>query len=177
MLNRTYCIAYLLITSFLLSACGFHLRGHTPQLDPIESFALTGNNRFGGIANEVELLATNQKITIDAQSPWRLQVGDERVDQWRASTSQDYSKNEYWLSIEVSATISHDALEYRAISFKREALFQDDSDALNSKTAEKNRIIEELQRQLAREILQRLAYIMHNPPHCDCEPESDETRP
>lgn len=173
MLNRTYCIAYLLITSFLLSACGFHLRGHTPQLDPIESFALTGNNRFGGIANEVELLATNQKITIDAQSPWRLQVGDERVDQWRASTSYDYSSNEYWLSMSVNIIIAHQAIEYRPITLKREALFQDNSDQLNSKAPEKARILQELRQLLAREVLQQLAYIINNPPDCDC----DEAQP
>lgn len=167
----------LLVLAFLLSACGFHLRGHSPNSVEIDTFALSGDALYQGVAHEVEQLAINQNIPLDASAPWKLHIGTESQKQWRASTSQDYSKNEYWLSIEVSATISHDALEYRAISFKREALFQDDSDALNSKTAEKNRIIEELQRQLAREILQRLAYIMHNPPHCDCEPESDETRP
>src|SRR5690554_580489 len=168
MLNRNYGIVYLLITSVLLSACGFHLRGQTPQLDPIESFALTGNNRFGGIANEVELLATNQKITIDAQSPWRLQVGEERLDQWRASTSYDYSSNEYWLSMSVAITISNETTEYRPILLKREALFQDNSDQLNSKAPERTRILQELRQQLAREILQQLTYIIHHPPSCDC---------
>lgn len=159
----------LLMASSLLSACGFHLRGHTPQDNGLTGFAISGKNRFDGVAAELQRLAISRNISIDPQAQWRISLSDETVQQWRASSTQSYSRNEYWLSVAVILSIRHETLEYHPIALKREALFQDNSDQLNSKSREKELITQELRQQLAQDILQQLSHLAANPPDCDCD--------
>jgi LPS-assembly lipoprotein len=155
----------------LLTSCGFHLRGSAAaNIEPIERFALENTKqRYSGVALELEQLAISQKIAIDPQAPWSVRLQNEQTEQWRASTSHDYSKNEYWLSLSVDLIITNQTVEYQAISLKRQALFQDDKDQLNSKAIERETILQELRRQLAQQALQKLAYLINNPPNCDCD--------
>lgn len=153
----------------VLSACGFHLRGSQEQHFSLDRFAITGDNRFDGVASEVQRLAASHNISIDANAPWRVRINDEKNDSWLASATQSYSRNEYWLSVTVDVYFSHEATEYRPIKLKREALFQDNTDQLNSKAGENKLIIQELRQQLAEEILQRLSYLAANPPDCNCD--------
>lgn len=168
-------IRYSLLTtiafSFLLTACGFHLRGMGSTQFEIESFAMNTSQRFDDISAEVQRLAEGQQIEITPQANWSIVLGEEKVEQWRASTSQDYSKNEYWLNMSVDLTIKNrsDNIEYRPITLKRQAIFQDNTDQLNSKSSEKNIILRELRQNLAQQVLQQLAYIIANPPDCDCD--------
>lgn len=153
----------------VLSACGFHLRGSQQAPLSIERFTVIGDNRFDGVASELQRLATSHKILIDNNAPWRVRISDEKTDRWLASATQSYSRNEYWLSVSVEVYFSHEATEYRPITLKREALFQDNTDQLNSKAFENKLIIQELRQQLAEEILQRLSYLAANPPDCNCD--------
>lgn len=157
--------------SLLLSSCGFQLRGTGVNLFEIDSFAMKTSQRFDGIHAEIQRLAEGQQIEISPQADWAIALGEEKVEQWRASTSQDYSKNEYWLSMSVDLTITNKQadIEYRPISLKRQAIFQDNTDQLNSKSSEKNIILAELRKNLAQQILQQLAYIINNPPDCECD--------
>lgn len=158
-----------LLSCSLLSACGFHLRGSDQASFTIERFAIVGDNRFDGVASEVQRLAQSHNIALDGSAPWRVRLSDETVDTWTASSTQSYSRNEYWISVSVEVFFSQDALDYLPIKLKREAIFQDNTDQLNSKSSERNLIIQELRQQLAQEILYRLSYLAANPPDCNCD--------
>lgn len=162
-----YSLAVVLLAC-LLSACGFHLRGQ-PGESVSEPFALQGINRFDGVAAELQRLAESRGIAISTEAAWSVQLDDEKITQWQASTNPGYNRNEYWLSLSVQLHIQHQAQALRPVSLKREALFQDDSDQLNSKAAERELIIQELRQQLANDVLQQLAYLMNNPPDCHCD--------
>lgn len=173
-MNRSF-YQLILIASFtvLLCACGFHLRGTGTSLFDIEAFALNTSDSFDGIDAEVKRLAEGQAIEISPAADWAIALSEEKVEQWRASTSQDYSKNEYWVSMSIELTITNKQadIEYRPIPLKRQAIFQDNTDQLNSKSSEKEIILRELRQNLAQQVLQQLAFVINNPPDCDCDEE------
>lgn len=176
-MNKSYFLLVVAVcSSLLLSACGFHLRGTGVNLFKIESFAMNTSQRFDGIHAEVLRLAEGQQIEISPQAAWAISLSEESIEQWRASTSQDYTKNEYWLSMSIDLTITNKQadIEYRPISLKRQAIFQDNTDQLNSKSSEKEIILRELRQNLAQQILQQLAYVISNPPDCECDEEQKE---
>lgn len=149
-----------------LGACGFHIRGSNESGNSLSSLHIKGENRFDDIAAEVKNLAMNQGITLDNQSEWAIELGDEDIEKWQASTTQSRTTTEYIIRLTVSFRISHLDHELKPITLAAEGIFQDNADLTASKDNEQALIIGELRRRLAADILRQTAFISANAPDC-----------
>lgn len=177
-MKQTVYLSALFLLVSALTACGFQLRGQHTQAYNIEKFAMNTSERFDDVSAAVLRTAEGRGIEVNPQADWSITLGEEKLEQWRASTSQDYTKNEYWLSLSVDLIIENrqQDIEYRPINLKRQAIFQDNTDSLNSKSSEKSIILRELRQQLAEQVLMQLSYIMQNPPKCCAEQELESEK-
>ncbi|HEY9032970.1 MAG TPA: LPS assembly lipoprotein LptE [Pseudomonadales bacterium] len=166
-------LALPVLLSLLLAGCGWQLRGHgnPGSGDQLSSLALAGGNPYGETATALRRLASAKGITVNDTADWSITLADEQLQQWQASSSQSYSQNDYWLGLSVTVIFSHQGKPLLPHTIQRQLVFQDNSDLLNSKRMERQRIVAELHQQLADEILQQLQALAANPPDCDCTDE------
>lgn len=165
-----------IILTLLLSACGFHLRGHRPDNgeQALTSLHIKGMNRFDDIAANIRQLAKVRDIKITPEAEWAISLSNEEREDWQASITQSQTTREYYLRLYVTLNIYHKDITYNPIQLMEEGMFQDNADASSSKHNEKDIIIAELRQKLAEDILRRVEHIAQNPPDCDCdEPEPD----
>lgn len=156
-----------LLLTLLVSGCGFHLRGQQPA-NGLEKIAIDGGSPYGELATEVRRQAESRKIEINKTADWHISLVDIEQSTWQASSTPSYSQNEYWLSLSVELHIRCKQREYKPVHLQRQLLFKNNSDELNSKEYEKKKIINDLQTQLAGEILQLVTQMAAGQTDCDC---------
>lgn len=167
-----YCLLSILLTA-ILSACGFHLKGNTPDNHTLTSLYIKGENRFDDIAAEVRQLAKSYGIKSDSNAEWSISLSNEDLSKWQASTNQSVSTREYNIHLSVTLTIYHCGEPLKPIMLATEALFQDNIDQLASKENEKAVIISELRKEIASSILRQVTFISNNPPDCQHSHEAE----
>jgi outer membrane lipopolysaccharide assembly protein LptE/RlpB len=169
----------LLFLVMMISACGFHLRGHEDHqsLKPLTELHIKGVNRFDDIAANVKQLAKAYNISLTPQSAWSITLDDEELETWQASTTQSVSTSEYYLRLHVNLHIHHKDITYQPIHLYEQAMFQDNADESSSKNNEQDILIAELRQKLAKDVLRRVQYIANNPPECDCDEPEPTTAP
>ncbi len=158
--GRTALITFGVLASVLLSACGFHLRGAVDVPESLRNVYVTGENPRSPIVQSVQrsMRASGVKLSISAATaPYTLYIGNEQEEKRSISVDEQAAAAEFQLRHYVSFELRDPkgiplAGPDELIS---ERVFVNDITNVVGKRDEERLIREEMQRQLAGQIMRR----------------------
>lgn len=144
----------------LMTACGFHLRGSTPQaeVDAVTSVYVDGAS---DLAREVKAQLQSAGIAVAAEAgkaEYRLSMAEPQIERNVLSVSAETGKvEEYELRMALHLSVSRNGeplLENELIEAARDYTFEED--AVLGKSSEEEVLREEMNRLVAERIIRRL---------------------
>ncbi|WP_439134366.1 LPS-assembly lipoprotein LptE [Pseudomaricurvus sp.] len=151
------------LTTTLLSACGWHLRGSMSMPLDLESVFVTADDSHGSLITDLKrTLVSNNVTTTDnsAEAQYSIILSNEEQDRRTVSVGNDALAAEYELNMSVDYRITNQAGEevannnastYRSYTFNR--------DAVVAKSEEERLIKQEMRNNLVQQILRRLRFV------------------
>ncbi len=159
---------FLMLTTLVLSACGFHLRG-SQVASPVDISNVYIRSVAAGkltveVKNQLQVVGTTSAKTSD-QAQYILMLENESINRSVLSVSAETGKvEEYQLTLSVSMTVTEisDAavLADESINVARDYTF--DEDAALAKFTEEEVLREDMIHQAAARIIRRLNALMKN---------------
>ncbi len=154
-------IAFAILLSVLVSACGFQLRGSVELPPMLRVTLLQSGNPWTGIAAalRIELESAGSRITTDAgEATAILTLVSERSLQRVLSVGRSGKASEYELYEEVTFALrdseGRELLKPQTLSQTRDMVF--DENQLLGKVSETDKLREQMRRSLARQIITRI---------------------
>ncbi len=151
----------ILLTTFLISNCGWHLRGYSDNAQTIESIYISGTNSKSELLRELErsLLAMDIAIKEKAsEAEYSLIISGERSKQRTATVSGSARISELELTetanFRVFSNNESEALPLATVRVER--VFEYNEDNILATDDEARLLRSEMKRDLARQILNRL---------------------
>ena len=157
-INNIKANALLLLSTLLLSACGFHLRGSISLPEGVEPIYVSGNN---AIATEIrnQLSSNDIQITNDiTQAQYQLIISDHSAQKRTVSLGEGGRVAEYQITINTSFTIKDrqgkTLVEPRQLSTRK--IIRNDPNNVISTAEEEALLRSEMQQNLASKIIRQL---------------------
>lgn len=159
-MNRTKILIVFSLLSIALSACGFHLRGAFEVPDSLKLVHLSSENPASAMLNNVRrtMLASGvQVVKYSSEAPYSLHLSGERTEKRSISVDSLAAAAEFQLRQFISYEIRDERKKlllgpHELIS---ERNFQNDINNVVGKRDEERLIREEMQVQLAAQIMRR----------------------
>ena len=162
MTKSTHVIVILLM-SLLISSCGFQLRGYGESAtlpEFLQTLELNSPDPGNGVTRQLRNQLRSSDVTIIEESQddiYQLTIGQERTQERVISLNSSARAGEYALSLSVTVQLQLGAttqLGPETISIER--MYLADPNNAVAKTEEAELIMEEMQRDLASQIINRL---------------------
>ncbi|MFT7687308.1 MAG: LPS-assembly lipoprotein [Candidatus Azotimanducaceae bacterium] len=157
-----FCISLIGLCS--LVACGFQLRGLQGDNVEIEAVYLSGVNTRSELLSEIAESLRNRGINISSssESVLSLHVVSENINRRPVATSADISVSEYELRMEVVFQAMTDEGQnlIPPTPLFVERIYSFDNSSLVGSSEEENIVVEEMRREIASKILQRLNSVL-----------------
>ncbi len=174
----------LIMISFVLlqlSACGFYLKGHSPQgkaiVSEITELTLGGSLRYNEVANSVKQQAEQANISVVDNTELVINIINIKEENTRMGGTQGADIEQYRLRL----TASWELLIAGQLLLPKDLVAQQVYDYLPANQLgndqERQLIRSELEQQLASNILRQAITIAKNPPNCDCDETEAGTTP
>lgn len=102
-----------LILSWLImaSACGFHLRNASPQLNNIEDIDINASGRYHEFANVLKQTFRKTDINSSSASPYHLIIEQESINRRIATVSEKMLPSEYEVALTLVYSFRMDSSE------------------------------------------------------------------
>lgn len=165
-LSRSSLFVTLLV---LLSACGWHLRGDINLPPGMETVTIHTGQSGQELAQELRQVLTTAGVTASLESAgnnaWNLDIIDERLQRREVSVSRDITTAEYGLTLTVQWQLRNASGEVivPSESLSTQSVYRQDANNLNGKKREEARLLADMRRFLAGQILRRVGYAQQHP--------------
>lgn len=156
-----------LLLAFLLTSCGFHLKGQVPSsLDAINVQAATSEQAMENALKQQALIAG---VSLKDEALWQVTLTDSQQSSVRTSSTQANNRDQYRLKLEVSYQLYYQGTRLKDQSITRQMRFEDNSDQALSKDMEREKILSDLRQEVAQAILLQVEQLANKPPQCPCD--------
>ncbi len=152
------------IAATMVSACGWHLRGHSSTPLDINSVYITAEDSYGPLVSSLkQSLASVQVADAEKSSDaqYTITLSNEQLDRRTVSVGNDALAAEYELTLSVDYAIQD--REGNILSKKSTAsslrAYDFDRNAVVAKNEEERLIISEMRNNVVQQILRRLRFI------------------
>lgn len=153
-----------LLTTTLVSACGWHLRGSSNVSLNIESVFVTAEDSYGSLVSTVKQSLTSNQVAAaqsSSEAQYTIVLSNEKHDRRTASVGNNAFAAEYELTISVDYVIQDSSGQ--ALTEKSTATsvrtYDYDRNAVVAKNEEENLIKNEMRNNVAQQILRRLRFV------------------
>ncbi len=157
----------LLLTTLMLTACGWHLRGSMDLPDNLNSIYVSSANSYDTLTRNLTqaIVSTGTSLaTSKNKADYTITLLDQRETRRAVSLGGNGLASEYELTLEVDYRLDHGNKLLSALETARTSRSYDyDQNAVLGKSEEEKIIREELNSELTRQILRRLQFLV-NPP-------------
>ncbi|MDO6565047.1 LPS assembly lipoprotein LptE [Amphritea sp. 1_MG-2023] len=168
----TRCQSRLSVTVFftacclLLSACGFHLRGNADLAEPLRQVTLVSPERSRSqLAPVLRRLLEANGVSVNHGTGYLLQIISEKRSRREATLGADADIDEYELTTRVSFLVKDtqgDIVLERHLAVDR--IYDYDTDKETASNAQEAQLYDEMDQQLARQILRFYANVKPTTP-------------
>jgi LPS-assembly lipoprotein len=151
-----------LLTTSLLTACGFQLRGNYLLDDDLQTLYLTSNDVHGELARLVKLNLTRNQVKVIKQSKEdvpELRILTDKLDRRTLSVFSNGQVAEYELIYSVQYHVRFTGEDAEVFSFEMYRDYQDDPNLALAKSRELTLLLSEMRTAAADKILRDLATI------------------
>ena len=155
-------VMLVLLTSSLLTACGFHLRGNYLIDDDLQTLYLTSTDIHGELTRLVKLTLVRNQIEVlkrAKQDVPELRIVTDKLDRRTLSVFSNGQVAEYELIYSVSYQVRFQGEDARDFRFELYRDYQDDPNRALAKSRELSLLLSELRTNAAEKILRDLATI------------------
>lgn len=157
------------LTTTLLSACGWHLRGFSSVPINLDSVYVTAEDSHGALITELKRALASSKVNVPQSSSdaqYTLQLSNEKADRRTVSVGNDALAAEYELNMSADFRILNQAGEIvsppiTATTFRS---YTFDLNAVVAKAEEERLIEREMRNNLVQQMLRRLQFISQEQP-------------
>lgn len=104
-------IMLILSCLIIISACGFHLRNASPQLNNIEDIDINASGRYQEFANVLKKTFRKTDIISNSASPYHLIIEQESISQRIATVSEKMLPSEYEVALTLVYSFTMDSGE------------------------------------------------------------------
>lgn len=149
----------ILLSALLLSACGFQLRGYTEIPDGLKQLYLDAPKQTATVRTLKRLLEANdiQLLSSNSGAPYQLSILNEEHQRRAISLSSAAKTEEYELrsSLTFQVTDEDGTVLIPATRIYNERVYRFDEDNVTAKGAEEALLREEMQNNLAQQLIRR----------------------
>ena len=162
--------AALLVLLMLVSACGWHLRGSLYLPEGMQAVAIQTGNSGQELAQELRqaLVSAGVEASLGeaGADAWRLDILDERLERREISISREIRTAEYGVTLLVQWQLRDAAgnLVIAPETISTQSVYRQDLDNLAGKRREEARLLNDMRRYLASQILRRVSYAQRQAP-------------
>ncbi len=156
----------LLFLSANLASCGFHLRtieGFSLDLDTVH---VSGTDTYGEFLRELELMLVGQGVEIapESSAEYTINIRSEQRSRRPVATSADISVSEYELRLGTvfSVTARDGKVLIKPTTIIAEKIYSFDRSSFIGSSEEEERLIEEMRREVAGQLLRRFNASLKN---------------
>ncbi len=150
----------ILMSLTMLSACGFHLRGHYSLPAHLQTMELQSADPYAAITRQISKRLKQGGITLvpsaDERTP-RLILGEETLERSNLSLYTDGQVAEYRLLYKLNATLILPDEAPQALSLQVQRDYQDDPSEALAKRRELELLLDEMRQQIANQLIIKLA--------------------
>lgn len=160
----------LLMTLLLLvSACGWHLRGSLVLPADMQAIAIHTGQSGQELAQELRQVLTAAGIEASLDDAgigaWHVDILEERLERREISISREIKTAEFGITLYVQWQLRNAAgdvvITPETVTTQR--VYRQDADNLAGKKREETRLLEDMRRFLAGQILRRVSYAQQQP--------------
>ncbi|WP_246143572.1 LPS assembly lipoprotein LptE [Colwellia echini] len=158
-------LALALLTTSLLSACGFQLRGDYLLDDDLQSLYVTSSDVHGELTRLVKLSLTNNQVNVLKHSKTgipELRIVSDKLDRRTLSLFSNGQVAEYELIYAVHYQVRFPEQDARDFRFELYRDYQDDPNLALAKSRELSLLLSEMRTSAADKILRDLSRIQRN---------------
>lgn len=157
-------LAIVLLTTSLLSACGFQLRGDYLLDDELQTLYVSSTDVHGELTRLVKLSLTHNQVNVLKHSKLNvpeLRILTDKLDRRTLSLFSNGQVAEYELIYSVQYQVRFTGEEARKFSFELYRDYQDDPNLALAKSRELSLLLSEMRTAAADKILRDLARVKH----------------
>lgn len=152
------------LTTTLLSACGWHLRGLSSIPINLDSVYVSAEDSHGALITELQRALVSSKVAVaqgSADAQYTVQLSNERSDRRTVSVGSNALAAEYELNMSVNYRILNQAGDIVSpmITASTFRSYTFDINAVVAKAEEERLIQQEMRNNLVQQILRRLQFI------------------
>jgi LPS-assembly lipoprotein len=157
----------LLLSTTLLTACGWHLRGSIALPEDLDSIYLSAEDTHGTLITDMRrALESNNIALVDSASnaSYSIKLLNERSERRAASLGGDALVSEYELTMEVDYSIERgEEVLLQQDTARAIRTYDYDRNQVLGKNEEESIIRSELRNELIQQIVRRLRFLATNP--------------
>jgi len=164
----------LLLISFLLISCGFHLRGTQDLSAVLPEVQIQGTNKYSELGRELIHTLTNAKVNVMDESDVLLSISQDSFSKRVLSLDSAGQANQYELSYRLNFSLIKkiksenkeaneqlkvtELIPAQSITEKREYLF--DANLVLAKADEENRLNNDMRKAAMLQLVRRLMFLL-----------------
>lgn len=152
--------------ALLTTACGWHMRGNIDTSQHLSDVYISATNSRGELLSEVRQLLKNNRVnilTVSDTAKYSLNITEENADKRTAGVGSDALSSAYEITLKTKYEIrignSKDIIKDYVTSVRT---FNFNTSAINSGAQEEAMLKNEMQRDIAQQIVRRLNAIADN---------------
>ncbi len=160
----------LIVLLALLSACGWQLRGSMALPAGMQAVAIHTGQSGQMLAQELRQVLTSAGIEASLEDTipgaWHIDILDEQLERRAISISREIKTAEFGLTLSVQWQLRNAAgdVVISPESVSTQSVYRQDTDNLAGKKREENRLLADMRRFLAGQILRRVGYAQQQQP-------------
>lgn len=154
----------------LLSACGWHLRGSLALPADMQAVAIHTNKSGQALAQELRQVLTSAGVEASLEDTlpgaWHIDILEEQLERRSISISREIKTAEFGLTLSVQWQLRNAAgdVVISPESASTQSVYRHDTDNLAGKRREEDRLLTDMRRFLAGQILRRVGYAQQQQP-------------